>query len=47
MKKETKIYKGWLISDSFLKRSLAVYGHVAFASIVVGVCMMGVAMIIG
>lgn len=37
MKNDKYSYKGWLVSDHWLKRSLAVYGHSLLAQLVIGV----------
>ena len=34
-KKETYSYKGWLNSDSFIKRAFAVYGYSMVAGLIV------------
>lgn len=35
-----KKYDGWLVSDSLIKRSLAVYGHSVFAQVLVMIPLM-------
>lgn len=37
MKKENYNYQGWLISDSFIKRSLAVVGYYTTGSILISI----------
>ena len=34
-KKDTYSYKGWLISDNFLKRAFAVYGYMMVAGLII------------
>ncbi|MBD3309749.1 hypothetical protein GF351_00870 [Candidatus Woesearchaeota archaeon] len=34
-KKETYSYRGWLISDNFLKRAFAIYGYTLVAGLVI------------
>ena len=45
-----KKYEGWLVSDSLIKRSLAVYGHSVVAQLLVMVpflVLMGLAALLG
>ena len=37
---ETYSYKGWLISDSFLKRAFAVYGYSLVAGLIISLIVM-------
>ncbi|HNW08967.1 MAG TPA: hypothetical protein PK619_00070 [bacterium] len=34
---DTHSYKGWLNSDSFLKRALAIYGYMSVAGLIIAV----------
>jgi len=43
---DTYSYRGWLVSDSLLKRAFAVWGHHIVASLVVAGIMMGFTLII-
>lgn len=36
-KEETYSYKGWLNSDSFLKRAFAIYGYSLVAALIIGI----------
>lgn len=44
---ETYSYKGWLISDSFLKRSFAILGYESVARLILMGAGMGIVIIIG
>jgi hypothetical protein len=39
-REDTYSYRGWLVSDSLLKRSFAVYGHLLFAGLILYVAVM-------
>ena len=34
---QTNEYQGWLVSSSFIKRSLAVFGHYVIGSLIVSI----------
>jgi len=44
---DTYSYKGWLISDSLLKRAFAVWGHYVIAQLMVAAIIFGVILILG
>jgi flagellar biosynthesis protein FliP len=35
--KDTYSYKGWIISDNFLKRAFAIYGHGMVAALMISI----------
>lgn len=37
MKKDTHSYKGWLNSDSFMKRAFAIYGYMMVAALIIAI----------
>ena len=42
-KEDTYSYKGWLVSDSFMKRALAITGYALFGQLIICViCMLPV-----
>ncbi|MBU2566980.1 hypothetical protein KKG46_05505 [Patescibacteria group bacterium] len=41
-KEETYSYKGWLISDSFIKRAMAVLGYQFVASLIINAVIFGI-----
>ena len=45
--KDTYSYKGWLISDSFLKRAFAVLGYSTVSSFIVYLAVIAVVFVIG
>jgi len=49
MKEDTHSYKGWLLSDSIIKRSFAIMGHyfVAYLIIILGMFVIGILFAIG
>jgi hypothetical protein len=46
-KKDMYQYKGWLVSDKFLKRAFAVLGHNLVAGLIVYVCILIIMLIFG
>lgn len=46
-KKETYSYKGWLNSDSFVKRIFAIMGYGAIGEIFIMLIMLGILIIFG
>jgi len=49
MKEDTYSYKGWLLSDSIIKRAIAIMGHyfVAYLIIILGMFVIGILFAIG
>jgi hypothetical protein len=49
MKEDTYSYKGWLLSDSIIKRAFAIMGHyfVAYLIIILGMFVIGILFAIG
>ena len=46
-KEDTYSYKGWLNSDSFMKRAFAVYGYGLVAGLIIAGIFLGVLLILG
>ena len=44
---DTYSYRGWLVSDSFLKRTAAVFGYALVAPLIIGASHRGVRRILG
>jgi len=47
VKKETYSYRGWLISDSFIKRSFASVGYQAMGTIFIYLIFLAAALLLG